>query len=77
MVHALELAIRAIMGNFKPLVAFFESECKRKWGSQEAQVKQSVKATTILAALKDWGTVINMISLYDLTITLSKTSKLS
>ena len=29
MVHALELAIRAIMGNFKPLVAFFENECKR------------------------------------------------
>ena len=30
MVHALELAIRAIMGNFKPLIAFFESKCKRK-----------------------------------------------
>ena len=36
-----------------------------------------MKATQILAALKDWGTVANMISLYDLTITLSKRSKLS
>ena len=30
MVHALELAIRAIIRNFSPLVTFFEKECKRK-----------------------------------------------
>ena len=53
MVNALQLAIRAIIENFQPLVAFFEKECKRKWGRQEAQVKQSVRATSILAALKD------------------------
>ena len=77
MVNALKLAIRAIMRNFKPLVAFFENECKRKWGKQEAQVKQCARATQNLTRLKDWGTVVNMISLYDLTVTLSKTSKLS
>ena len=53
MVNALQLAIRAIIENFQPLVTFFEKECKRKWGRQEAQVKQSVRATSILAALKD------------------------
>ena len=77
MVNALQLAIRAIIRNFKPLVAFFENECKRKWGKQEAHVKQCARATQILARLKDWGTVVNMLSLYDLTVTLSKTSKLS
>ena len=77
MVNALKLAIRAIIRNFKPLVKFFETECKRKWGNQEAHVKQCARATKILARLKDLGTVVNMLSLYDLTITLSKTSKLS
>ena len=77
MVNALQLAIRAIIRNFKPLVAFFENECKRKWGKQEAHVKQCARATQILARLNDWGTVVNMLSLYDLTVTLSKTSKLS
>ena len=77
MVYALGLALRAIIENHKPLVAFFEGQCRRKWGNKESSIKQKAKATTILASLTDWYTIVNMLSLHDVATTLSKTSKIS
>ena len=36
-----------------------------------------MKAAKILASLKDWHTIVNMLSLYDVATTLSKSSKIS
>ena len=78
MVYALGLALRAIIENYKPLVAFFKKQCLRKYvGAKEGQIKQAAKAAKILASLKDWHTIVNMLSLYDVATTLSKSSKIS